>query len=87
MTNQQVAQAWANGQAGASAHMHTDGRTIHSYELCIGEWRNNVPVVFNYTAREQVTVGGHAVPSEGFYRVTTSGHVRIARKVAGFAVK
>ena len=87
MTNRQVAHAWANGQAGASQHMHTDGRGLYSYGLCIGAWRNNVPIVFNHTARAQVTTFGQLVPSEGFYSVTTSGHIGLAHQVAGFGRK
>ena len=87
MTNLQVVKAWGAQKASASAHMHTDGHSIHSYALKIGEWRDGLPVVFNYTARVDVNPFGHPVPSEGFRSVTTSQHIGIARRVGYAFVK
>ena len=57
------------------------GTRLYSYALCIGEWRDGLPVVFNYTAHEDCNPFGHRVPSEGFYSMTTSHHVGLARRI------
>jgi len=84
VTNSQVIRAWSNGQPAHSAHLSTDGDKLFSYALCIGEWRDGLPVVFNYTARADINPFGHRVPSLGFYSQTTSHHVSLARRV-GYA--
>ena len=80
MNNLGVARAWAHGQHATAPNMSTDGFSIFSYALKIGEFREGLPVVFNYTSGEDVNPFGHVVPSEGFYSVTTSRHVGIARR-------
>lgn len=80
-TNQQVITAWAKGRPAHSRNLSTDGNRLYSYALGIGEWREIGPVVFNYTARADMNPFGHRVPSEGFYSMTTSRHVGLARRV------
>ena len=81
MTNEQVSRAWSKGQPAHSGNLKTDGNKLFSYALCIGEWRDGLPVVFNNTARADRNPFGHKVPSEGFYSMTTSHHVSLARRV------
>ncbi len=81
MTNAEVVKAWGGNHAGHSQNMHTDGQLLYSYALLIGEWRDGAPVVFNYTAHNDGNPFGHTVPSEGFYSMTTSHHVGLARRV------
>ena len=80
MKNVDVARLWAAGQPARSLHMHSDGVTLFSYALQIGEHRDGLPVVFNYTARPDCNPFGHKVESEGFYSMTTSQHVGLARR-------
>lgn len=86
MTNLEVVKAWGKGLKGSSPHMMSDGNRLYSYELQIGEWRDGLPVVFNYTATPDGNPFGHVVESEGFYSVTTSQHVGLARRV-GYCFK
>jgi len=81
MSNEQVIRAWSKGQSARSGNLSTDGNKLFSYALPIGEWRDGLPVVFNYTARPDMNPFGHKVPSEGFYSMTTSHHVSLARRV------
>jgi len=80
LRNEQVVERWAREELGASAHMFTDGNKLFSYRLLIGEWRDGLPVVFNYTARDDRNPFGHKVPSLGFVSKTTSNHVSLARR-------
>lgn len=84
MRNSDVVYAWSEGRAASTAHLSTDGHSLYSYALRIGEWRDGLPVVFNYTAREAMNPFGHRVPSEGFKSMTTSHHVVLAQRV-GYA--
>ena len=84
VTNSQVITAWSKGQAARSGNLSTDGHRLYSYALCIGEWRDGLPVVFNYTARSDINPFGHRVASLGFCSQTTSHHVSLARRV-GYA--
>ncbi len=84
LTNLQVAQAWGLCRAAVSGHMHTDGNKLFSYNLLIGEHRDGLPVVFNYTAKPDRNPFGHVVLSLGFVSMTTSAHVGLARRV-GYA--
>ena len=85
MNNTQVARAWVHGEAGRSLNMRSDGHRLYSYGLCIGEWRDGLPVVFNYTAHEDTNPFGHRVPSLGFRSMTTSHHVGLARQAGGYS--
>ena len=80
-TNSQVITAWANGKPANSGHLSTDGCKLYSYALQTGEWIDGLPVVWNFTARTDMNPFGHKVPSEGFYSMTTSHHVSLARRV------
>ncbi len=84
MTNQQVVERWTARRRGYAAHLQTDGNTLWSYKLKIGEWRDGLPVVFNYTAHDDINPFGHRVPPLGFVSMTTSRHVGFARRV-GYA--
>jgi hypothetical protein len=81
MTNAQVITAWSRRESARSGNLSTDGSRLYSYALQIGEWRDGLPVVFNYTARADMNPFGQKVPSEGFYSMTTSHHVSLARRV------
>jgi hypothetical protein len=81
MTNHDVIKAWASGRPARTANLSTDGHRLYSYALLIGEHRDGLPVVFNYTARDDSNPFGHRVPSLGFVSQTTSHHVSLARRV------
>ncbi|KKL75935.1 hypothetical protein LCGC14_2049850 [marine sediment metagenome] len=81
MTNLQVTQAWAAGKDGHSLNLHSIAGKLYSYGLCIGMWRDGLPVVFNYTAHDDGNPFGHKVSSGGFQSKTTSCHVGLARRV------
>ena len=85
MNNTQVARAWVHGEAGRSLNMRSDGHRLYSYDLCIGEWCDGLPIVFNYTARYDTDPFGKRVPSLGFHSTTTSRHVGLARQVGGYS--
>ena len=80
-SNKSVVEAWQSRRVASSGNMHTDGDKLYSYALLIGEWRDGLPVVFNYTARADMNPFGHKVASEGFKSITTSHHVSLARRV------
>lgn len=84
MTNEQVIAQWGHGLPARAFNLHSDGDKLFSYALQIGEWRDGLPVVFNYTKRTDTNPFGHRVASEGYVSNTTSHHVRLARRV-GFA--
>lgn len=75
MTNQDVANAWANNRTASTKNMRTDGSNIYSYNLLIGISKGGEKIVFNYTAK-----GGH------FESNTTSKHIFHARQVASVVV-
>jgi hypothetical protein len=80
-TNDDVVAAWGRRESAKSPSMHTDGHSLFSYSLKIGEWRDGLPVVFNFTAHEDTNPFGHSVPSLGRVSATTSKHVSLARRV------
>ena len=84
MANIDVVKAWHKQQPAHTQNMRTDGERLYSYDLLIGEWRDGLPVVFNYTAHEDINPFGHRVSSLGFRSMTTSKHVGLARRV-GYA--
>lgn len=57
MTNIQVAKFWSEGRAAASGNMSTDGRSIWSYAMLIGEVVNGERVI--YRRRRSVTTTKH----------------------------
>ena len=69
MRNEEVADAWLTGQRGAAGNLSTDGVSLWSYSLQIGETMlSGEKVVHDYTS------GG----SHGYRSQTTSCHVGIA---------
>lgn len=81
ISNLAVVKAWAAGKPAHSKNLSTDGSRLYSYALLIGEWRDGLPIVFNYTAHEDTNPFGHPVPSLGMVSRTTSHHVGLARGV------
>jgi len=75
MRNDQVAKAWANGRPAKAGNLSTDGVSLWSYSLQIGETMlSGHKVVYDYTS------GG----SHGFRSQTTSCHVGLAKRVANY---
>ena len=76
MRNEQVVNAWLNGQRGAAGNLSTDGALLWSYNLCIGHTAGHVhypvKVVRDYTAAGEF----------GFVSMTTSPHVGLAKRLA-----
>ena len=73
MRNAQVAQAWAAGKAARTANLSTDGVSLYSYGLQIGDTMlSGKKVVYDYTS------GG----SHGWISQTTSCHVGLAKRFA-----
>jgi hypothetical protein len=70
MTNQEVTQNWINGKIGESLHMSTDGKSIFSYQMKIGQTLTN--------GEKQ----GLNVQKPFFYSKTTSKHVGIVKRYA-----
>ena len=69
-TNSRTVYAWMNGKPFKSLSMQTDGKKLYSYALKIGTTTDDqCKNVLDYTA------GGL-----GFYSVTTSTHVNLAKK-------
>jgi hypothetical protein len=70
MTNQEVTQNWINGKIGESLHMSTDGKSVFSYEMKIGQTLIN--------GEKQ----GLNVQKPFFYSQTTSKHVGLVKRYA-----
>jgi len=71
MRNDAVVRAFSRGQRGAAGALHTDGRSLYSYDLKIAEKTLGGIVVADFTSP-----GGH------FVSMTTSKHVGLAKRVA-----
>eukprot|EP01051_Picozoa_sp_SAG22_P009988 SAG22_NODE_871_length_6748_cov_60.669274_5_plen_124_part_00 len=73
-TNQAVVWHWMNGKPFKSLSMHTDGRDLFSYQLCIGHTvrETDEKVLRDYTAKGRY----------GYCSQTTSQHVNIVRRYA-----
>ena len=73
MRNEEVARAWAAGKAARTANLSTDGVSLWSYRLQIGDTAlSGRKMVYDYTAK-----GSH-----GFRSQTTSCHVGLAKRFA-----
>ena len=70
MTNEKVIENWKQGKQGKSLHMETDGKSLFSYEMKIGQTLVN--------GEKQ----GLNVQRPYFYSQTTSKHVGIVRRYA-----
>ena len=69
MTNEKVVEKWTQGKQGKSLHMETNGKSLFSYRMKIGEtWKGKTPV--------KVVLN---VQSPYFYSHSTSHHVSIAK--------
>ena len=70
MTNQKVVENWKLGKLGKSLHMSTDGNSLFSYEMKIGQ---------TLTSGQKQ---GLNAQRPFFYSRTTSKHVGIVRRYA-----
>ena len=71
-TNDRVVYSWINGKPFKSLSMKTNGKDLYSYKLKIGTTTDDhCKNVLDYTTR-----------GLGFYSVTTSTHVGMAKKYA-----
>ena len=75
MTNEQVVKAWIRGEYAQSNNMRSDGGSLFSYEMKIGQTMSN--------GEKQVL----NVQSPYFYSQTTSQHVGLAKQYADKVVK
>ena len=69
---QEVAKAWVCGQRRKAGNFHTDGSTLFSYGLVVGETKGLTKVLYDYTSKG----------TRGFKSTTTSGHVNAAKPFA-----
>ena len=67
-TNSRVVYSWINNKPFKSLHISTDGKDLHSYGLKIGTTSDQCKLVLDHTAK-----------GLGFYSVTTSIHVGMAK--------
>ena len=70
MTNEKVVESWTQGKQGKSLHMETNGKSLFSYQMKVGQTLVN--------GEKQ----GLNVQSPYFYSRTTSHHVGIVRRYA-----
>ena len=85
MTNEQVVKSWINNQTGKSLHMTTDGKSLYSYNMKIGETRTGR--VFNGGCWEHEKKYGLNVQKPFFYSQTTSTHVGIVKRYADIMIE
>lgn len=69
--NADVVKAWAHGEVCRAPNLRTDGISLWSYRLQIGDTLCGKKVVYDYTS------GGL-----GFVSMTTSKHIGLAKSVA-----
>ena len=77
MTNEQVVRCWINNQTGKSLHMTTDGKSLFSYEMKIGETVHEINGLWGANKKH-----GLNVRKPYFYSQTTSTHVGIVKRYA-----
>jgi len=75
MKNNQVIEAFICGRKGRAGRLSTDGQTLYSYDLKIGETRCAQIVVFDYTA------------TGDYQSATTSRHVNAAKRAGALLVE
>jgi hypothetical protein len=73
MKNRDVVMSWLNGERAQINNLRSDGNSLFSYNLKIGERDPYSVRVYDYTA------------SGSFISVTTSKHVGLALRLAGTA--
>jgi hypothetical protein len=71
MRNKDVIRSFAWGKRAAAGNLQTDGRSLWSYNLKIAQ-----------RTPEGVVVGDFTAPGGGFYSMTTSKHVGMAKREA-----
>ena len=76
--NFEVAQRWVQHRSAHNRSMSTDGERLYSYALCIGEWRDGWPAIFNYTKGWLTGAWGIPLPTLGYRSQSTSHHVVLA---------
>jgi hypothetical protein len=77
MTNESVVENWYNGISGKSLNMDTDGKSLFSYEMKIGE--THIVKEAGFLTKKKV---GLNVQSPFFYSQTTSHHVGLVKRYA-----
>ena len=73
-TNKNVVWSWMNNKPLKSSGMHTDGKDLYSYNLLIGY---TIPSLDDAKFVKDYTASGL-----GFYSMTTSTHVNLAKRYA-----
>ena len=68
-TNEQVINSFLYGRPAHAGNLRTDGTTLYSYNLKIGEWTSSGVIVYDFTA-----TGGD------FRSMTTSQHVGLIKR-------
>lgn len=71
MRNKDVISAFVWGKRAAAENLHTDGRSLWSYNLKIAQ-----------RTAEGIVVGDFTAPGGDFYSMTTSKHVGMAKREA-----
>ena len=69
--NAEVIQAWIDGQYAQAGHLHTNGRSLYSYEYCIAQLHRDEVVVL-------IRTGGHPMAGS----MTTNRHRNAAERAA-----
>jgi hypothetical protein len=72
LANEEIARAWRRGRPATGNRWHTDGRTLWSYRLVIGETNE----------RGDKIVYDHTAPAGHGRSKTTSRHVNLAKRYA-----
>ena len=78
MKNEQVVANWINGIRCNSLHLSTDGNSIFSYDMKIGETQEETKGINEGLAMKV----GLNVQSPNFYSNTTSHHVGLVKRYA-----
>ena len=69
--NAEVIQAWIDGQYAQAGHLHTNGRSLYSYEYCVASLHRSEDVVV-------IRTGGHPMAGS----MTTNRHRNAAERAA-----
>ena len=77
MKNESVVESWVNGQIGQSLNMSTDGKSLFSYRMKIGE--THIIKEAGFLTKKKI---GLNVQKPFFYSQTTSKHVGLVKRYA-----
>jgi hypothetical protein len=77
MTNEKVIRNWINNRKGKSLNMSTDGKSLFSYRMKIGETVHETNGLWSANKKH-----GLNVQKPYFYSQTTSKHVGIVKRYA-----